>query len=367
MRAPITSPHRLGCSGLLIVRATLLCCALTLASSAALAVENTASQVAHRQSTASAPQGKTKQDQGASRLDTSSLEKTIREVVKEQAEKHDTHADEHAQKEGELVEHTRQLAVETNRLAEFTLFLVICTAVMAAIAFGQLLMFWRQLGLMREDSKSTKAAAEAAKKSADASLITLRPWLSCKVKIMEALTFNEAGDPIFRFRFSVRNVGNTPAMSVHLDQELRLFAPGVQHSVLRLQTLAALTQGLGVQKPNKELTFTDVEKATAQGQVVNPVGHVLFPGEVLMQYLQMPISKKWILECSKDMKEGEIHFWPELIVLVSYVYNMAETHATTGLVFNISKPRLMPFKLGESVPVEDIDVALHHMWGGFAT
>ena len=91
------------------------------------------------------------------------LEKAIRESVKEASDKHDPHADEHAKNEGELVEYTRQLAVETDRLAKFTLGLLIATCVLAAIAIGQLVMFALQLHVMRSGVVDTRAVAGAAK------------------------------------------------------------------------------------------------------------------------------------------------------------------------------------------------------------
>lgn len=349
---------------MLIVRTAVLCCVLTLATSAVLA--QAASQPASKHGTTSAPKSKAKQNQSTPGLDTSSLEKTIREVVKEASEKHDPHADAHLQSEGHLVEYTRQLAVDTNRLAKFTLWLFAVTGLMVLVVAGQLWMFKRQLGLMEADSKITRDAALAAKSSADASLLSIRPWLSCEVKAMEPLSFNEAGDPIFKFRITVRNVGQTPAMSVRMSHELHICAPGVPATPLRLQLLTWLARGLGVQRPPMNRTYEEMEAATAAGQLLNPKGLVLFPRERHREYHAIQIPKARIMEHSKDMGD-DVLFWPELIVLISYGYNMAETPATTGLIFRIAKPRWMPFRMGESVPAEDIEVELHDMWGGFAT
>ena len=354
---PAMSPPRSqrSYSGVLIVRAAILCCVLMLVASSVFA--QAASQPLVRSS------GPQQAKASEARPFASAAKVSLAPPQASAAEKSPEHSNPSSHKSWNEIWLEK---LRDDPIVAFTLVLAISTVLLWIDTRGLRRLAQRQAADTTKALGIATVAAEAAKKSADASLATLRPWLSCKVKIMEPMTFNETGDPIFRFRFSVRNVGDTPAMSVNVTQELRLFAPGVQHSVHRLQTLAALMQGLGVQKPNKDRTFSDVEKMTAQGQIVNPVGHVLFPGEVLRQYLQMPISKAWILECSKNMKT-EVHFWPELIVLVSYVYNMAETHAITGLVFNLSKARLMPFKLGEPVPVDDMEIALHHMWGGFAT
>ena len=152
-------------------------------------------------------------------------------------------------------------------------------------------------------------------------------------------------------------------MSVSLSfPKLNLFAPGVEHSILKLQRLASLNRGLGV-----PVKMPPGHLEPAPGVLVNPVGRVLFPGETHREHLAMPISKALIVESCRDIAP-ETHFWPELIVLVSYVYNLAETRADTGYVFTIKRnDGVPPFELGETVPAGEMRVELHQMWGGFAT
>lgn len=188
-----------------MARHLLLCCALAAVSSAALG--QAASQPAGKQRAVGTPQGQAKQDQGTARLDTSSLEKTIREVVKEAGEKHDPHADGHANAEAKLVEYTRQLAVETDRLAEFTGWLVGATSVLAAIAFWQVLMFRRQLKIMDSGVEDAKAVAEAAKASADFAksefFASHRPRL-----LIRRISFEMHGRTPVSLKYTVHNVGD---------------------------------------------------------------------------------------------------------------------------------------------------------------
>jgi hypothetical protein len=55
-----------------------------------------------------------------------------------------------------------QLAVDTTRLADFTLALALVTALLFVVAIVQAFFFWRQLGLMRESMDHAATASEAA-------------------------------------------------------------------------------------------------------------------------------------------------------------------------------------------------------------
>ena len=89
-----------------------------------------------------------------------------------------------------------------------------------------------------------------------------------------------------------------------------------------------------------------------------------------LQYIesrQMSISNAEIIESCKDIAP-ETSFWPELVVLVAYVYNLAEARADTGFVFTIRrKSSRAPFKIGEEIAEEELVAHPHDMWGGFAT
>ncbi len=84
------------------------------------------------------------QPKGNPSFDTSSLEKTIREAVKEATEKPDPHADEKAKADRQLVEYTGELAA-------FTKWLVAATILLAAIAIWQGVQLMRTVDLGREE------------------------------------------------------------------------------------------------------------------------------------------------------------------------------------------------------------------------
>ena len=114
------------------------------------------------------------------------------------------------------MEYTRQLAVETNRLSEFTRWLVGVTGLMALIAIFQLWMFKRQLNLMEDgarDARNVASAAQcsanAAKASADALMLAERAYVKLShvtpgLKIKEGKSFCEV-------EIEIRNHGRTPA------------------------------------------------------------------------------------------------------------------------------------------------------------
>ncbi len=180
-----------------------------------------ASQPAGKNSAASAPQRHAEKDQNIPRFDTTSLEKTIREVVKEAGQKHDPNADEKLEGDKKLVEYTRLLAIDTHRLAEFTFWLFVVTGGMVVVVAGQLWMFRRQLGVMKGDSKSTELAAKAADTSAKAVMLAERAYIFPEFSFEDALKESDIGiDNILRVNFW--NNGKTPSEIVKIRHLLCL-------------------------------------------------------------------------------------------------------------------------------------------------
>jgi hypothetical protein len=100
----------------------------------------------------------TEKPQTTTKLDTTSLEKTIRESIKEASEKPDPYLNEKRESDGKLVEYTRQLAVyteklatETKNLSQFTFFLVIVGALTALVLACQSLLIKEQVKLSRQE------------------------------------------------------------------------------------------------------------------------------------------------------------------------------------------------------------------------
>jgi hypothetical protein len=196
----------------------------------------------------------------------------------------------------------------------------------------------------------TKIAADAAKQSADASLLALRPWVSCEARIISDLTYRTNGDPCITIRFILKNNGHSPAMGVRLIQWFNLLSPVRPHSIHAQQRIADLFKGLPVQKH----------------------GLLLFPGETHVSDIELPISRIEIEKSIEDIKPKK-HFLPELIGLVSYTYPLASHNPQTGFIFYLRK--LVPdeaygfaFDLDEPiVPAGNITLLAHGLWSEYAT
>jgi hypothetical protein len=203
----------------------------------------------------------------------------------------------------------------------------------------------RQASEMQDSLRISRAAADAAMKSADASLMALRPWLSCEVDITGPLIFNAEKDAVFRLRFTIKNTGKTPAMNVsNFFPRFNLSAPGYEHSILKLQKLAEGSRGLPISGP----------------------GIILFPDKELIEHIQYPIPRAELEKACKDLSAPK-HFWPELIVLIAYTYPLANIRADTGMIYEISRSDGKPLVLDEGLSEGEMRISLHKMWGGIAT
>src|ERR1700730_4158028 len=160
----------------------------------------------------------------------------------------------------------------------------------------------------------TKISADAAKKSADASLLELRPWVSCEVSIISDLTYRSNGDPCITIRFILKNNGHSPAMGVRLTQLFHLLSPVHTLSIHVQQRIADVFKGLPAQER----------------------GLLLFPGETHVSDIELPISRIEIEKSIEDIKPKK-HFFPELIGLVSYTYPLATHNPQTGFIFYLRK------------------------------
>lgn len=214
--------------------------------------------------------------------------------------------------------------------------------------------FWmtRQEKWMRANVEVAKESAEAAKKSADASLLALRPWVSCEVKIISDLTYRANGDACITIRFILRNNGHSPAMGVRLNHWFHLMSPVHTHSILAQQRIADLLRDLPVSNPE--------------------YGLLLFPSETHISDIELPISRIEIEKSIEDIKPKK-SFFPELIGLVSYTYPFASHRPQTGFIFYLRK--IVPdkiygyaFNLDEPiVPAGNIILLDHGLWGAYAT
>ena len=240
--------------------------------------------------------------------------------------------------------------------AAITAFATIVIAFFTLTLWRSTHSLWREA---QDAGRIAKTAADAAKKSADASLLALRPWVSCNVDVTGPLIFKENGDALFHFRFVVKNVGKTPAMSVQLFfPKMNLSAPGFEYSIGKLQRLAEGSRGLPV--------TGGTIAVPGNMPINNPTGTLLFPDESFIDKRILPISGVDLVKSCKDIHPAT-HFWPELIVLVTYVYQLASVRADTGFVYELRKTDGTPFEIGENVGASEIEIQPHSMWGGFAT
>ena len=204
-----------------------------------------------------------------------------------------------------------------------------------------------------------KTAADAAKASADASLIALRPWLSCKVEIVGPVTFKPKGDALFKFKFIVKNVGRSPAMDVSFTPHMTLSGPQNKFAILMLKKMADLHRDLPV-------NVTAILVPGGQSLGDTKPGLVLFPEETHTYYYRISLNRSEIEKSCEDIKPST-NFWPVVYGIVVYSYPLATIRATTGFVLDIEK-RDGVFTLDKMVPKKDIllrdDGPLS---GGFAT
>lgn len=189
---------------------------LTVVALCALGVAFAASDQPNEGKTAANPKGETKQRASDVKFDTTPLEKAIRESIRDASGKHDPHADQRLKNEGNIAKDTAQLAVSTEDLSRFTLFLAILTGLLASVAVVQLCMFWKQLGLMKEGAKDARDVAEAAKASADAAKIGADAVMASE-RAWVRLTFLPPGLKIeskgrVSVSASIKNAGRTPAL-----------------------------------------------------------------------------------------------------------------------------------------------------------
>jgi hypothetical protein len=257
---------------------------------------------------------------------------------------------EKAELDTRLVDFTAGLFYATLAVAIATIFLVIATAGLAVFGFIQ--------------SRDMRTSVVVAKKSADAALIALRPWISCKVEIGGPLTYTPDGHAEFMFRFIVENVGHSPAFGVRLTPRLNLLSPKYEHSIAKLQKMAQLNRTM----PLATVSILIPGNIPISGA---ELGLILFPKEPRTFNYKIPIKRVEIESSCEDIKPN-MHFFPEVYGLVTYTYPLADVRADTGFVCgidNVSPDSTsgLAFELDESVRLEYLRVADHSLWSGFAT
>jgi hypothetical protein len=111
------------------------------------------------------------------------------------------------------------------RLVYWTWVLAVATIVLSVIAASQLVMFWKQLGLMRtavnDGTKAANAASASTKLARDEFNASHRAWVKCDVALAVAnpdqhpspILFDDSG-MYLTLKFTLKNIGTAPATNV---------------------------------------------------------------------------------------------------------------------------------------------------------
>lgn len=299
MKPAITSPHRRGNLRILIARAALLvpmiCCSL------AWSTEPQKSKANQRDH-----QPKTEQ-RGTEISPLFVKGEVTAKKDKAEAESDAKEREEKAHLDSALVKYTLWLAV-----GSFALF--------GAAAIQAALFVW-QLRLIGRSEAQAKQVAEAAKGSADAALLSLRPWLSCKIELGEPLTFNADGDAVFAFHFIVKNVGHSPAMAVQFLPNIGLFEFH-NDSMAWLKKMADWNRDMGVDAPT---VLIPGELSMGREQY----GPIIFPGGRKTFNYRIPLKRSNLEKSCADIRPNT-NFFPEVFAIVFYTYPSATIRASTA-------------------------------------
>jgi len=110
-------------------------------------------------------------------------------------------------------------AANERGLVIWTVALAVTTMILAFIAAGQLVMFWKQLGLMRDGAKDAENLAIAAKTQASAMMLAGRAY----VKLSHVPPgIQMESDRFFWMTLQVKNFGNTPALITEVFLTVKL-------------------------------------------------------------------------------------------------------------------------------------------------
>lgn len=215
-----------------------------------------------------------------------------------------------------------------------------------------------------EQIKIAKTAADAAKASADASLVALRPWLSCEVKAAGPLVFSK-GDAIFKFSFIVKNVGHSPAMSVSLSPRITVLNSPNGRAIVWLKKMAELNRDLSVK-------VTTILLPGGENFGSEKIGLVLFPNESYPFNYILRIKRDEIEKSCEDLKLSKTskYIMPIVCGIITYNYPLAKVRADTGFAYPIRRKTGQTkgvFYLNKSIPQNNIVFDTDFSAEGFAT
>lgn len=133
-----------------------------------------------------------------------------------------------------LVTVTGTLVGATNRLADYTIYLVLVAGAQVVILVGQFVMFWRQLGAMNVTVRHSETVAKTALLALD------RPWLFLtKPKHNQAAWIS--GDDGLNVTVSLTNYGKAPAIVLSITGAV-FPSPGPRGKVADVGPAAAMQE-----------------------------------------------------------------------------------------------------------------------------
>ncbi len=139
-------------------------------------------------------------------------------------------------------------------------------AIFTACLFASTTALWWETKNLRADSYIAFEAAQ-------------RPWVAVEMSIMSDLTYNESGDAEITIRFTMRNVGHSPAVDV----------------------LVIPTLFMG----SSERARAEREKS-CEGLRKRPpadMGQTLFPGQTSTQDVRLSFTRQQIIQANKSLPE----------------------------------------------------------------
>jgi hypothetical protein len=228
--------------------------------------------------------------------------------------------------------------------------LVLFNGLLVAVVFLQWIWMIRQEIWMRKNVTVAENTAEAAKKSADASLLSLRPWVSCEADIISDLKYSADGDAHIAIGFRLENHGQTPAKGIRLRYWFEMLGPGMEHPVVAQQKNVELDKGLPLSAWDN--------------------GVVMFPRAKRYERVKFIIRREQIEKSIADIQPSK-HFLPSLYGLVSYSYALASVSAHTWFVYDLRRAEVhsdagTAITLDEPMSIESLALVESPMWPHYA-
>jgi hypothetical protein len=179
-----------------------------------------------------------------------------------------------------------------------------------------------QIGhLIKAEQIATKSA-DAAKDSADIAKKTLiatqRPWLSVNLEIGSGLVFDDQGCRIV-IKFRIKNVGNSPAVAVHIWSEIVL-----NNEITNQKRVCAL---YGKDQIDLTQTFG---------------GDIIFPNDEITYGINLPITRAAIDQARNEIAEAhnipvDNFISPSVVGCVSYRFAFDGSLHKSGFIAGLSR------------------------------